>query len=184
MATYKYTDPADPSLIEFEAVLADEEPLTAPGYEEVKVSTLVLPARYLDPPHEVRSKSKYNTLRKRLQADGYKGRPIIGFADPMYYDRFSKSPQGLDDSWDNSIYCVTGSHRIAAAKSLGLSIPCLTIFLNSMQVFVYMQNRYVPDDYSVWHHFFDTVGLVEAAKLFRAELRHGGLPLKPRRPQP
>ena len=60
----------------------------------------------LEPPHEVRDFAKLKKIKESMDSDGWQGRPVLVY-----------------EAGDNLAQSITGSHRIAAAKELGIDVP-------------------------------------------------------------
>jgi hypothetical protein len=104
--------------------------------------------------HPVRNKSKLSDLVKRMKANGWQGRPVLSFKD------------------ETGIHAVTGSHRIAAARKAGISVPYVLISdeameyenENSQGIFEWIGN----DDDWLLDHLIEA-GDTRAVNLMKAE---------------
>lgn len=89
-------------------------PPLSPGYRRrwmTQGATLdVLPASAIDPPHGVEFPDRLRVIEASMARSGWRGRPLL--VAPMRGGRFQ---------------ALTGSHRHAAAKRLGLCIPVLVL---------------------------------------------------------
>jgi len=65
--------------------------------------------RSIEPPHEVRDKKKLTDLAKKMEKEGWQGRPILAID-------LGRGQEAL-----------TGSHRIAAAKIAGIDVPVVMV---------------------------------------------------------
>ena len=64
---------------------------------------------YIEPPHHVKDKQKLGKLLTEMENNGWVGRPILAYQN------------------DGEYFALTGSHRIAAAKKLGIEIPVMLV---------------------------------------------------------
>src|SRR3974390_1873180 len=81
--------------------------------------TWINPGR-VEPPHEVRELGKYERLVHHMSEHGWQGRPLIGrvsFHSRVFEDEHVMYAY---DAW-------TGSHRIAAARVVGVSVPLVVL---------------------------------------------------------
>ncbi len=93
---------------------------------------------HIEPPHEVDRPEALSKIEKRMSKEGWVGRPIL-VVDGV---------QGLS--------AVTGSHRIQAARNLGIKIPIIKLDAEKLNIWIDKD----PDNY---HRLFDEYGLPYAS---------------------
>jgi hypothetical protein len=70
-----------------------------------------LPAARIEPPHEVVDRAKYQALLSRFEETGkFKGRPVLVWEDAS-----------------GSLFALTGSHRLAAAREADIDVPVVYV---------------------------------------------------------
>lgn len=108
----------------------------------------------IEPPHEVRDKKKLADLVKKMQANGWQGRPVLTVD-------LGRGPEAL-----------TGSHRIRAAKQAGIDVPTIAI---DPEIGNYEDDNGKTIRDAMWWEadeiadYLEKAGEMEAAKLMRAE---------------
>ena len=114
-----------------------------------------IPAREVLPPHEVRDVANKAAILSSMAEHGWRGRPVLVAEGP------------------NGTQAITGSHRVAAAKELGLDVPVFRIDQDSLELFLeekdmnldeFIQDR---DSIAQWLPEIDQ----QAASIFMAELK-------------
>ena len=119
---------------------------------EVKPDKL-MDAGHINTFNEVNDKGKFKTLVNSMEKNGWQGRPVIAYRDE-----------------NNSVYALTGSHRIAAAKEAGIDVPVKFLsddainFEDSYGKFITDLRR--DDDIK---DFLDELGDEDAISIFKEE---------------
>ncbi len=118
------------------------------------MNTTSIETKWIEPLHEVRDAEKLAALIDSMQVSGWVGRPLL-----------------VVNVCDNQHQAYTGSHRLAAAKAVGMEdIPCLVLEAGDFGS---------EDDYFAFDEAVDDVrrldalldiNLAEAADLMMAEL--------------
>ena len=108
-------------------------------------------ANPVTPMHEVRDEAKLQSIIASMESTGWTGRPVLVFDDA-----------------EGQYKAITGSHRIAAAKAVGIEIPVAIISDDDCAI-VIDELDYASDDYDREKVLRDA-GLIEAADIMAAEI--------------
>lgn len=115
---------------------------------------VILKVSAITPPHEVRDGAKFGAIVRGMNREGWQGRPLLVL----------KTGRGTYRS-------LTGSHRWAAAKRVGLTgVPCVVVNAAKLAKAGYAAKDFWDDDQNV--SILREVGDVEAAELMQAEIDH------------
>jgi hypothetical protein len=108
------------------------------GYEVVWVTP-----RRIEPPHSVQDAAKVESIATSMRREGWQGRPLLL--------TFYGSQPDQEEPWEDDLFALTGTHRLAAAVEIELEVvPCLIIVGNKL-LYAYMRKMGLdPDDWQQW----------------------------------